>query len=591
MSRILLLLMAVVPACFTGTAQELTNSDLLVYRTNKKPAELFNELSAAKEDTSKVKLLISLCGYHWYDKRNKDSIADYAEKARKLSQSLHFDAGYNEACFVLCKNYLHNGQINKAISLLPDVPKDQQARFLLVIGERYLFLPAQEKSNLDSAFLYFSDARDIAKSIGNEKWKHESLIALGKYYFSTDQFSKAKNSFLEIIGDFQRAGNRPAEAHIWSELGIYMPDTDSTLKDELWAHGNALKIYHELKDTANEVSTLEDIASVNMYHAHFDTANSQFLHAIQLRKTARIKKLFQDYMSLARISHATGNLDDALHWALEAEKDMKSLEIAYKGNIYSLLGMIYGDDSQTEKSLQYLLAVENPHNRWSYFHCSKVVDQYIQLNQPQKALLFIGNTEKKTPAMRPLDKESLAAMKGDVYAALKNPVLAEKYYLQMIELDDLAQKSKSREIMPLSTSISGTEAYYKIARFYEGQHKYNIAGKYADRALQTNSFTGNHFYTSHLMQKIWWLKFKIDSASGNYIAAIQHYEKYSALKDSIFSAKKSNQLQSLLVKYETEKKESDIKTRDQQIEALKQNDLLRQSNLEQAHLIRNITIA
>ncbi len=170
-------------------------------------------------------------------------------------------------------------------------------------------------------------------------------------------------------------------------------------------------------------------------------------------------------------------------------------------------------------------------------------------------------------------------------------MLAEKDYLQIIQLDDEAQNNRSRIIIPLAFPLSGTEACYKIARFYEGQHKYSMAGKYADRALQFHSFGGNHFFTSQLIREIWWLKFKVDSASGNYVAAIQHYEKYTALKDSIFNAKKSHQLQQLQVQYETEKKETDIKTRDAQIQALTQNDLLRQANLEQAHRIRNITIA
>ncbi len=591
MNKNIFLSFAITLISFTGNTQDLVNPGLLIISTDKKPELLFSELQTAKEDTNKVKLLISLCGFHWYNTGYADSLSFYAEKARKLSETLHFNAGYNEACFILCKTYLYKSQISKAVNLLPEVPAEHQIRFLIVIGERYLFLPGLAKPDLDSAFYFFNEAERISRSIRNQKWTHHSLIALGKYYFSDGQFQKGKDSFLEIIDDLQKSGDRSAEAHIWSELGIYMPDTDSTLKDELWAHGNALRIYNELKDTANESSVLQDVGGVNQYHANFDTAYAQFSRALQLRKASGMKKLYKIYLVLSWIEYARGNLDEALALALEAERNanlLKSYE--YSGVINMMLGQIYGDDGQTEKSLKYLMETEVS-EYWAYFVYSKVVEQYLKLNQPQKALLYIRNAEKNTPAVWASDKETLAAAKGDIYVALKDPVQAEKYYLQMIDLDAEAQKNRSRMIKPLSFPLSGSDAYFKIASFYEGQNKFSTARPYVDKALEINSFAGYHYNSSQLMQKLWWLKFKIDSASGNYLAAIQHYEKYSALKDSIFSAKKSSQLQSLQVKYETDKKETDIRTRDQQIEALKQNDLLRQSNLEQAHLIRNITIA
>ncbi|MET0635153.1 MAG: sensor histidine kinase [Chitinophagaceae bacterium] len=591
MSKILFLLVVILFVCLSGTSQELTNTSLAVMRTEIKQPELHHQLQNAKEDTSKVRLYLFLCSYHWYNNHLSDSITYYAGKARKLSQTLKYNPGFNEASFVLCKNFLHNLQVRQALSLIPEMSKDQQARFLLAVGELYLFLPEQEKSNLDTAFHYFSRALALARSIGHVRMKHECLIALGKYYFSAGQFIRGKGCFLEIISDFQRTGDRSSEAHIWSELGIYMPDTDSTVNDELAAHGTAFEIYMDLKDTGNAVQVLGDMSAVNMYHSNFELARSQMLYAIQLRKAAGIKKLYNCQITVSRISHATGNLDDALYWALEAEKNMKQLDVRPNEAINMLLGMIYGDDGQAEKSLQYLLEITEAHDTWRYMLYARVVEQFIRLKNPQKALLYINKAEKENPAIRPHDRETLAAIKGDIYAAMNNPSLAERFYLKMIQLDKAAQEIKSRQIITFLPGLSGSEAYYKIAKFYESQNRHSIAAIYTNRALQFNTFTGNHFYTSHLMLKIWLLKFKVDSAAGNYISAIQSYENYTALKDSIFNAKRSNQLLQLQVKYDMEKKETDIKTRDQQIQSLTQNDLLRQANLKQAHLIRNITIA
>src|SRR6187402_1707152 len=107
MGRILFFLLALMTTCFCGTAQELTNSELAISNTDKTQPELFNQLRGAKEDTNKVKLLIAICGFHWYNGRNMDSLAHYGEEARTLSLKLHFNPGLNEASYILCRRYLN----------------------------------------------------------------------------------------------------------------------------------------------------------------------------------------------------------------------------------------------------------------------------------------------------------------------------------------------------------------------------------------------------------------------------------------------------------------------------------------------------
>ena len=213
MSKTLFLLVAFIHVYFVASTQKPANPNPGNSDTDKELAAVFNALHVAREDSNKVKLLLSLCTYHWKNRRNptnKDSLTRYAKEARKLSKTVHFTSGFNEASFMLGRSYLFGHEVSKAINLLNEAPKDEQSRFLISIGEYYLFLPGQERKNLDSASYYFTDALKTAQLMGQEKWKHESLIALGKYYFSDGQFSKAKNCFLQIIDDFQRSGNRSA---------------------------------------------------------------------------------------------------------------------------------------------------------------------------------------------------------------------------------------------------------------------------------------------------------------------------------------------------------------------------------------------
>jgi len=87
------------------------------------------------------------------------------------------------------------------------------------------------------------------------------------------------------------------------------------------------------------------------------------------------------------------------------------------------------------------------------------------------------------------------------------------------------------------------------------------------------------------------MSFKVDSAQGNYPDAIRHYQKYQALNDSIFNERKSKQISQLSIQYETEKKDQDLKLKQQAIQLLTEQSQLQQNQLEQAATLRNGVIA
>jgi two-component sensor histidine kinase len=570
---------------------------LQAYSQTKRPEQnaetrfaiLMKELSESKTDTNKANLLVEFSDFHWRTGRNIDSIIFYAEKGRVLSKQLKFEKGYNEGTFNLCRIYVNKKMFDKARALLPLVQADQQSRMHIIIGEDFLFRPALEKKDLDTAFGYFTRALALARSVKSEKWKHESLIALGKYYFSAGEFNKAKNSFHQIIADHQRNKDSSAEANIWSELGLYMPDTDSTLADQLEAHGNANKLYRALKDTAKIIETLGNMGGVYIYHAAFDTAKKIHLESLRLRKLARMKKTFTDTRPLAWIAYAQGNFDESLRYTLDAERNFREMGGKEDVVVNVILGTIYNENGDHEKSLMHFQKTEGS-KLWRFYVARKIAEQYIHLGKPEDALNFIKSFEKKYPPVGPADKESMAAAKGDCYAAMNDHVTAERYYLEMMKLDEQAQKLKSREVIVLPVYITGAEAYYKIARFYVTHGRYQSATAYIPKAINSVSYFGNRFYTQGLMRDLWHLQFKVDSANGDFPTALRSYKRYVQIKDSIFEVNKTRQMQNLQISFETNKKELDIQAKDQQIKAFQQNEILRQENLKQEKFIRNITL-
>jgi two-component system, sensor histidine kinase PdtaS len=556
----------------------------------KEKTALLERLAQTRPDTGRVHALYALARSYWYGKEvNYDSVEIYSSRAFTLAKQIKYELGIHESANFLCKAYVKKGAYDKARGLLPQVSAVEQSRLLILIGEGFLYQPDLRKPALDSAFRYFSQALQNAQSTGSVHWKHESLIALGKYYYSADQLQKGKDAFLTIIHDLQQTKEVSKEAHIWSEMGTYMPDTDSTYQDNILVHTKAMQLYTQLKDTPNIYSELQSIAVVHMFHSKFDTAEVQLLKVLELRIRSGSKKIAHTTRALGWLKFATGDLTEALRWAIVTEQNEQEFGL-YSASNQVLLGLIYMEDHQYEKALSYLLGTKDYSGDYPWFIAQKVAEIYIRVRQPEKALAYMLDFETSHPPKSPLQHETIAAAKGDIYTALNRPGLAESYYLLMIGLDKQAQQFKSREIFPMPFSVAGAEAYAKIASFYVNQGRYQAATPYVTAATRANSFSGSQFYLANNRRDIRWLQYKLDSAAGNYQAALVHHVQYTRLKDSISDATLIRQFHQLQVANDIEKKDSAINQQDRLIKTMDETDRLRQHNLEQANLLRNISI-
>jgi two-component sensor histidine kinase len=76
----------------------------------------------------------------------------------------------------------------------------------------------------------------------------------------------------------------------------------------------------------------------------------------------------------------------------------------------------------------------------------------------------------------------------------------------------------------------------------------------------------------------------------NYPSAIRHYQQHKQLQDSLYNETKSRQIANLDVLYETEKKEQEIKLKEQSIKTLTRERQLQAKQIEQDQLVRKTLI-
>ena len=277
-------------------------------------------------------------------------------------------------------------------------------------------------------------------------------------------------------------------------------------------------------------------------------------------------------MYLAYLNRYEGNLAAALSYALAAEKNLRGNTDAYKEpEIYWELALEYDELNQPENSIYWFKkCIEARENKKAsqyviYRTYYLMVVQMIKAGHEKQALEILQNTEKKNPPGAPTIMAILCQSLAYCFNAEGRFALAEKNFLTMIKAYN--EDVQDTEILFI--------AYYDISKFYVDHNHFDKAEPYLREALRiSNSTTIARSKDLHL------LMFKIDSAKGNYTAAIAQFQQYKILNDSIFNLAKNRQIQELMIKYETEKKENNISI-------LQKENLLQQKSLKQAGYTRN----
>jgi len=575
----LIFLLQILP--FIGTSQ-VKSSDL---------DSLLNAYKNSARDTNRVRILLQIDTIYIFKIAANNSVFDsgvlMAQEARALSTRLQFQQGYDEATFLLARNYTGKNYMRSAEALMNEAEGGLKIHLLIILAEHYTFLPGELKENLDSAYPYILRALDLSKSIKSDYWTNESICILGKYYYTRGDFEKGKNCFLQIIQYHHNKGDKKKEAHWWEELAVYMPDTEETYADEVYAYQNALARYKELDQKDDQRSLLVNLAYVQQMHKDINAAESELMEALRLATETGYKRMFKITQSLAKINLLKGNYNKSLYYSLEAIKSLKaSGEYNFAGVIYFNLAEAYQALGNADKSLEwYYKSLDNlvaRKDQYLFAICSKIVNVLLETNKNKEALAFLQNFIKQNKPIRYIDQEMTAANMGSCYKALGKYVLAEKYYLQMISLDSLAQEQRIKQMFPddQQTSITSSDANLLMGKFYVEQRAYAFAKPYLLKALTD----GVSVSPLTQLRDIHFLIFQVDSAQNNYVSAIRHFELSKTLNDSVFNIAKSKQIEELQIKYETDKKDKDLRL-------LSSNQKLQKKELQRSAQVRNFTYA
>lgn len=540
---------------------------------------LLARIDQMQQDTIKLKTLIELSRYYWRlgKGENLDTCLYFARSAGRLGSRLHDVASTAEAVFMQAKVLAERNEMPQARQLLPLVTGESRVRLLLVLAEQYINHKPVNTAYLDNALPYANQALDLSDSIGSDRWRNECLLLMGKYYFERGDLHKGEKSILAIISFYHRSGDRPAEAHYWSELGLYMPRTDSAYPALLRACRNAYEIYQQAGLQEDALFALRDWARMELEYEHLDTAERQFQTVLQLFSRLKKKPTAMTLLSLAELYQHKNDMGKMSFYAMQGLEGLKPSDQRNRFAFHHMFAISFARLGQTNDALREArismdLAIAN--NFPDMFHvCKLIVECLIKKDSTLDALKYLQQFTLAHPPLSPLQNYVIYYCYATIYDHLEEFSKAEQYFVRMTRLDPEIRKELG-QIIFTSHFFTPVQAAVSIGKFYVRWGKSREAIPYLQKAISDPSIM-KQFEDMRMLELMLSQAYQ---AISDYRSALLHHTRYSDLNDSIFNIEKIKQFQSLEARYESRQREQAMQLL--QLQSQKEKVQLRETSLQ-----------
>ncbi|GAB3502466.1 hypothetical protein GCM10027341_30490 [Spirosoma knui] len=472
---------------------------------------------------------------------------------------------------------------NLLAKLQKSPPSDKRIATLLELGKFHIYKPGESKVDLDSSRMYLVQAKQLSDSLHLLTRQHDAESLLIVVDLEGGNTTSGRSRFTRLIATCQRLGDVEGEAIARTRLAIwlrnYAPDSIQVVSN----FRRAAAIYQSIKKPIEEIHALKEIAVTHFYEGKLALAEAELLNVLKRYKAIGYSNLHYTYNLLSSISRVKGDLNRGLKYALLCIDSMnKTADTASAAAFYGDLAQVYQEIGNHQQHMEW---VKKSLTAWrqerlpnfALFNAAGIVAKdLIAQGKPAEALRFIQQLVKEIPTNTIIQKGCVAQNLAYCYEALNDPRRAEQYYLEALYW---YEKNK----LDFEGSLRVRQ---ELGDFYLRQHRYKEANEYLTKALTT--LPQKEALSS--LRDIHRMLFKVDSAQGSYLSAINHFRLYKTLNDSLFNEAKSKQLAQLQIQYDTRDKEQNIALLTKQSE-LQQSALKRARITQIAMMIGAILLA
>ena len=459
---------------------------------------------------------------------------------------------------------------------------------LLKLSTYFIDQSVNNKKDRDSAASYLQQADSINTNGKYKELEMQTLLLTGANLVKGADTLKARSVFNKVTSYYHHTGNPGEEANSWLVYAISMTSpNDFAFRNAIMFRARRKMIYnplilHELQVAmalAKQIKNNNLILRVSVQMAdalfwakRYDEVIQCYQQALPLASSDPEIKPYMLQYGLMRAYYRTGNYPAALTSALAALKNTEDLRATYDQNvIHSALGLVYNATQKDElafKAIRSYISLSNTYHRpldMLYVqHYAKIANR---LGKQQDIAGILRSIRMEDPIYDGQQKSNYYELLADEALRFKRFELAEDHYQKFL--------SYLKGAPPLNQA----EANMKMMIFYATWGKYNKAREYSIGLLDTLKvkMPAPNARIAHLYL------FKLDSAAGDYPSAVKHLQAAQLIGNRLVNESSARAIEEYQIKYETEKKDQNIKLLTTEVRLQKLESVDKEKNNQLLH--------
>ena len=419
------------------------------------------------------------------------------------------------------------------ILTIPLLSQDKQAEKILNTADSLL-----ESGNYTKAEEKFREYLSLPAGVKEDDINIEASCNenVGLCLYKQERFSDAIESFQATLDLYKEIGDLESVANTLNNIGLnykMIGNYDKAIE----YYEQTVSIDEELGKGNEIAKTLNNIGMVYRTWGKYDKAIEYFERSLSLRNNLGDKPgVSKSLNNMGLVYTDWKKYDQAILNFRESLKIENNLGNEFEAAIrYNNLGRVYFYTNQYDTAL-------------SYFEKNLA----LQVSNNDQGQIAVGYNNI-----------------GKVYLAEKNYAKALQYLSSALEIYTTLGKEGER-----STFLANMSEIYKAMGNYDKAVQWlDSSTAIAERLSMRNQLLQNFLSYSSIFENL-----------KNYRKSLDYYKKYNEEKDSVFSKEVLKQLSDFQIRYETEKKENEIKL-------LKQKEITQALELRKQTIIRNLMIA
>ncbi|HVU58077.1 MAG TPA: histidine kinase dimerization/phosphoacceptor domain -containing protein, partial [Puia sp.] len=459
-------------------------------------------------------------------------------------------------------------------------------RAIILLDEAiaYQLRAGGEKSDLDSAKTILLTVDQLNSRLRNKHVEAKSLLVSAFVHHDAGDTAAAHATVLKAISIYKTLPypNETGEAYL--HLSTYYPtEVLSQVADKRAIFAEALPYFRQAANKKRQADVLKDLGDLDQLLKKFGLALNELKESLSLYNSVHYNKTYGVYDLLGILSTSLGDYPDAVEYGSMAAKMAEeqhdtSLQLC---TIYSRLATAYANWDKHAESAIYQrkaldIAIHFKGHDEVLVTMINLCFELVKQNQIQPALSLVRSTQKYLQLRDYGDSLYLFTCYNLVYTRLNELNRAREYANKIEAILPHADEGDPRLYA----------VYSVLVPYYIAVHQYDAATDIAKRFRMGTIANGSktHIVAAYLAS------FKVDSAMGRFKEALGYYQSYKLLSDSIFRETKAFQVAQMQVAMETEKKDNELKLKQQDIQLLRSENEIEQVGFRRKSMFRNVAI-